>query len=173
VLILGHLKVKLQSLVTSTYYMTKWEAIWSVGIFVTLQTREYINLVFEIIGFRNCAHWFFLLDLGILRATHTQDCGHVTVALKAFSMAKKEEPVQVCFKVNLRDRWSKWMQDGCKVYMDSCVASIWNESCFMVTWIIFQTHRLVVSLAQNQETITLWNLTTIHLLHLSCVMTPT
>jgi hypothetical protein len=29
-----------------------------------------------------------------------------------------------------------WMQDGCKVYMDSCMAS--NGSCFMVTWTIFK-----------------------------------
>ena len=29
------------------------------------------------------------------------------------------------------------MQDGCKVYMDPYMAS--NESCFMVTWIIFKT----------------------------------
>ena len=28
------------------------------------------------------------------------------------------------------------MQDGCKVYMDSYMAS--NGSCFMVTWIIFK-----------------------------------
>ena len=32
------------------------------------------------------------------------------------------------------------MQDGCKVYMDSYVAS--NGSCFMVTWIIFQNRLL-------------------------------
>ena len=27
-----------------------------------------------------------------------------------------------------------------------------NESCFMVTWIIFKNHLLEVGLAQNQET---------------------
>ena len=38
------------------------------------------------------------------------------------------------------------MQDGCKVHMDSYVAS--NGSCFMVTWIIFKTHLLEVGLTQ-------------------------
>ena len=32
-------------------------------------------------------------------------------------------------------KWSMWMQDGCKAYMDSYMAS--NGSCFMVTWNIF------------------------------------
>jgi hypothetical protein len=34
------------------------------------------------------------------------------------------------------------MQDGCKVCMDSYMAS--NGSCFMVTWIIFKNHLLEV-----------------------------
>jgi hypothetical protein len=42
------------------------------------------------------------------------------------------------------------LQDGCKVYMDSYMAS--NGSCFMVTWIIFNNHLLKVGLTQNQET---------------------
>jgi hypothetical protein len=41
------------------------------------------------------------------------------------------------------------LQDGCKVYMDSYMAS--NGSCFMVTWIIFNNHLLEVGLTQNQE----------------------
>ena len=36
---------------------------------------------------------------------------------------EKTEPVQVCFTLRLRDQWGKWMQDGCKVYMDSYMAS--------------------------------------------------
>ena len=43
-----------------------------------------------------------------------------------------------------------WMQDGCKVYMDSYMAS--NGSCFMVTWTVFKNHLLEVGLTQNQET---------------------
>ena len=45
------------------------------------------------------------------------------------------------------------MQDGCKVYMDSYIAS--NGSCFMFTWTIFQNHLLEVDLTQNQETMAL------------------
>ena len=37
--------------------------------------------------------------------------------------------------LRLRDQRSMWMQDGCKVSMDSYMAS--TGSCFMVTWIIF------------------------------------
>jgi len=36
------------------------------------------------------------------------------------------------------------MQDGCKVYMDSYMAS--NGSCFMVTWTNFKNHLLEVGL---------------------------
>ena len=54
------------------------------------------------------------------------------------------------------------MQDGCKVYMDSYMAS--NGSCFMVTWIIFKNHLLKVGLTENRETImALRTLTTLDL----------
>ena len=56
------------------------------------------------------------------------------------------------------------MQDGCKVYMDSYMAS--NGSCFMVTWIIFENHLLkVIGLTQNRETMTLRMLTTVGLFY--------
>src|ERR1700737_1628746 len=45
------------------------------------------------------------------------------------------------------------MQDGCKVYMDSYMAS--NRSCFMVTLIIFRNHLLEVGLTQNWESMAL------------------
>ena len=53
--------------------------------------------------------------------------------------------------LRLRDQLSMWKQDGCKVYMDSCMAS--NGSYFMVTWTIFKIHLLEVGLTQNGETI--------------------
>jgi hypothetical protein len=40
--------------------------------------------------------------------------------------------------LRLRDQRSMWMQDECKVYMDSYMTS--NGPCFMVTWIIFKNH---------------------------------
>jgi hypothetical protein len=52
------------------------------------------------------------------------------------------------------------MQDGCKVYMDSYMAS--NGSYFMVTWIIFKNHLLEVGLTQNLETMAVPMLTTIY-----------
>ena len=56
------------------------------------------------------------------------------------------------------------MQDGCKVYMDSYMAS--NGSCFMVTWTIFKNHLLEVGLTKNhRETMPLQTLTTIDLLY--------
>jgi hypothetical protein len=55
------------------------------------------------------------------------------------------------------------MQDGCKVTMDSYMAS--NGSCFMVTWTIFKSHLLEVGLAQNWETMTLRTLITVDLVY--------
>ena len=59
---------------------------------------------------------------------------------------------------------SKWMQEGCKVYMDCCMVS--NLSCFMVIWIILKNYLLEVGLTQNWETTTLQSLTTIDLVYL-------
>ena len=53
------------------------------------------------------------------------------------------------------------MQDGCKAYMDSYMAS--NGSCFMVTWTVFKNHLLEVDLTQNRKTITLRMFTTVDL----------
>ena len=74
---------------------------------------------------------------------------------------KKVEPVQLRFTLRLRDQQSMWMQDGCKVYMDSYMAS--NGSCFLVTRIIFKNRLVEVGLTQNQETMTLRTLTTVDL----------
>jgi hypothetical protein len=54
------------------------------------------------------------------------------------------------------------MQDECKVYMDSYMAS--NGSCLMVIWIIFKNHLLEIGQTQNRETVVLRTLTTIDLL---------
>ena len=72
---------------------------------------------------------------------------------------EKAEPVQVRFTLRLRDRRSMWMQDGCRVYVDSYMAS--NGSCFMVTWTSFKNHLLEVDLTRNRDTMALWTLTTI------------
>ena len=54
---------------------------------------------------------------------------------------------QVCFTLCLRDQRSMWMQDGCKVYMASYMAS--SGSCFMVTWTISKNHFLEVGAHTN------------------------
>ena len=77
------------------------------------------------------------------------------------SLVEKAELVQVQFTPHLRDQQSMWMQDGCKVYMDSYMAS--NGSCFMVTWIIFKNHLLEVGPTQNHKTTAHWTLPTIDL----------
>ena len=81
----------------------------------------------------------------------------MTIALQALSLVEKAEPVQVRFTLHLRDQRSKWMQDGCKFYMDSYMAS--NASCFMVTWTIFQNPLLEVTLTPNRENMALRTLT--------------
>ena len=55
------------------------------------------------------------------------------------------------------------LQDGCKVYMNSYMAS--NGLCFMVTWIIIKNHLLEVGLTQNRETMTIRTLTTVGLFY--------
>ena len=89
------------------------------------------------------------------RPLGTWDREPATITLQALSLVEKAEPVQVRFPLCLRDQRSMWMQGGCKVYMDSYMAS--NGSCFVVTWIIFRNHLLEVSLTQNWETMWLWN----------------
>ena len=62
-----------------------------------------------------------------------------------------------------------WMQDGCKVSMDSYMAS--SGSCFMVTWTIFKDHLLEVGLTQIRRP---WHSKRSQLLiysNLSCVRT--
>ena len=73
------------------------------------------------------------------------------------SLVGKVEPVQVRFTLRLRDRQSMWMHDGCKVYMNSYMAS--HGSRFMVTWVVFKNHLLEVGLTRNRETMALQTLT--------------
>ena len=54
-----------------------------------------------------------------------------------------------------------WMQDGCKVYMESYIAS--NGSCFMVTWTLVKNGLLEAGLTINSETVALQTLTTVGL----------
>jgi hypothetical protein len=67
---------------------------------------------------------------------HTRDWEPMTITLQALSSVEKEELVQVRFTLRLRDQQSMWMQDGCKVYMHSYVAS--NGACFIVHLDYFQ-----------------------------------
>ena len=95
---------------------------------------------------------------------HTRGWEPMSIALQALSLVETAEPVQVrYFTLRLRDQRSKWMQDGCKVYMDSYMVS--NGSCFMVTWTIFKTHFLEVGLTQNWETMALRTFITVGLFY--------
>ena len=114
----------------------------------------------------NQIFWFFSQDLvHSFRATsHTRlrARDHYT---SSTVIGGKAEPVLVlCFTLCLRVQGSIWMQDGCKVHMDSYMAS--NGSCFMVTPIIFKNHLLEVDLIQNREIMALRNLTTVDVLYI-------
>jgi hypothetical protein len=87
----------------------------------------------------------------------------VTITLQALSMVGKAEPVQVCFTLRLRDQRSMGMQDGCKVYMNSYMAS--NGPRVMVTWTVFKNHLLEVDLTQNRETMALQMFIVVGLFH--------
>jgi hypothetical protein len=65
------------------------------------------------------------------------------------------------FTLRLRVQRRMWMRDGCRVYVDSYMAS--SGSCFMVTWTVFKNHLLEVGLIQNQETMAFRTLTTVGL----------
>ena len=80
-----------------------------------------------------------------------------------FQLVEKAELAQVRFTLCLRDERSMWMQDGCKVYMDSYMAM--NGSCFMVIWIMFKIHFLEVDLTRNRKTMAFQMLTTIDLFY--------
>ena len=114
------------------------------GRFNIVRLNEWRNEWMNVEEFRARIHFTFYLG-----PLHTRDREPVTVTLQGLSLVENVEPVQVCFTLHLRDPWSMWVQDGCKVYMDSYVAS--NGSCFMVTWIISKTHLLEVGLTRDLE----------------------
>jgi hypothetical protein len=77
---------------------------------------------------------------------HTRDWEPVTITLRALSLVEKLEPVQVRFTLHLRDQRSMWMQDGCKVYMDS-----YMDQMNHVSWslgLFSKNHLLEVGLIQ-------------------------
>ena len=81
----------------------------------------------------------------------------MTITLQALSLVEKpKEPVQVCFTLYLRDQRSKWLRDGCKVYMDSYMA---------LNGPSFKNHLFDVGLTQNQETMSFQTFITIDLLY--------
>ena len=49
------------------------------------------------------------------------------MTLQALSLVGKVDPVQERFTLRLRDQWSRWVQDGWRVYMYSYMAS--DGSC--------------------------------------------
>ena len=53
---------------------------------------------------------------------------------------KRQSRSKFASHIYSRNQQSMWMQDGCKAYMDSYMAS--NGSCFMVTRIIFKNHHV-------------------------------
>jgi hypothetical protein len=92
-----------------------------------------------------------------------RDWEPVTITIQTLSLVGKAELVQVRFTLRSRDRQSLWMQEGCKVYMDSYMAS--NGPCFIVTWTIFKNHLVEVGRMQNWETMALRTLTTVGLFY--------
>ena len=80
----------------------------------------------------------------------------MTIALQAHSLVEKVELLQVRSQYAWGTKFM-WMQHGCKVYMDSYMAS--NASCFMVTWNIFKHHHLEVGLTQRKIVALQGNLT--------------
>ena len=57
---------------------------------------------------------------------------------QALSLVEKAEPLQVRFTLRLTYRWSKWVQDGCDVYMESHQMAS-NGSRFMINRTVSKT----------------------------------
>ena len=98
-----------------------------------------------------------MLGIGPL---HTQDWEPVTITLQHSHWWKQRSRSKLAW---LRGQWSMWMQDGCKVYMNSYMAL--DGSCFMVSWTIFNNHLLEVGLTQIRRPQHFRTLTTVGLLH--------
>ena len=67
--------------------------------------------------------WQYKLELfkdmqtGVRRMRSAQSIGNPNPNKWRTLIGEKAGLVQVCFILRLSDQWSKWMQDGCKVYM--------------------------------------------------------
>ena len=122
-------------------------------------------LIFWCTGVRSGTTWQLLRA-----ASHTRLRACDQIHFKHSHWWKKAEPDQVCFTLRLRDQRSVWMQDGCKLYMDSYMAT--NRSCFMVTWTIFKTHLLEVGLTQSRETMAHRTLTSVDLFYFTMCEDP-
>ena len=118
--------------------------VWKVKRFNKIRIQRWLGVLYKDgiflsswyprkLGVQNTLLW--TLHLGPL---HTWDWEPVPITLQTLSLMEKTELVQVRFTLRLRDQRSMWMQDGCKVCMDSYMAS--NGSCFMVTWWPVKNH---------------------------------
>ena len=109
---------------------------------------------------------------GLSGPLHTRYGEPITTALQTLSSVAKAELVQIRFTLRSRDQHSKGMQDGCKVYMESYMAS--NGSRFIITWtIIFKNHLLEVGLTQNPETTAFRTFITVDSFYFIMVRGPT
>ena len=86
---------------------------------------------------------------GLRGPLHTRDWEPVSITLQALSLVEKAGSIQVHVTLRLRDQRSIWMQDGCKVFVDSYMAS--HGSCCTVTWTIFKNHLLEVGRTHTQS----------------------
>ena len=104
------------------------------------------------------------------RATpHDHAEGPRPIILQALSLVEKAEPVQPHCAWGTNG-WSMWMQDACKVYLDSYVTS--NGSRLMLTWVVFKNRLLEACRTQNWEIMALRTLTTVDLLWFYYVWGP-
>ena len=105
----------------------------------------------------------FTLYYSYLRATsHTRLRAHDHCTSSTIA-GGKVEPVQVHCTLCLRDQYNKCMHDESNVYMDSYMAS--KDHVSWSLGLLSKTTSWEVDLTQNRETMALWSLTIINLLH--------
>ena len=120
-----------------------------------------LSLTLSSINLRSICGMEYAVCVHLIRATSHMRLRARDQHFSSTLIGGKGGASQVRFTLHLKDQRSTWMQDGCKVYMDSYMAS--NGSCFMVPWTVFKNHLLEVGLIQNQDIMALWTSTIIGL----------
>ena len=100
----------------------EWYHISAASLIPTFDLDPIVKLIGSKIwlSLNSIARFLWPWALGPL---HKRDPSPMTIVIQALSLVEKAELVQPCFTLRSKHKHSKWMHNGCKVYMDSYMAS--------------------------------------------------